>query len=128
MSGIKLNGAAIADLVNHPQVQDNLDRRAKAAVDAGREACPVKRGWLRASIHAEQNGAGRTVIMGSTHAPYARFVEYGTRPHYIYPRLKKALWWPTAGHPRRSVYHPGTRAYHVITGAAYDAAKRGLPI
>lgn len=128
MSGIKLDQAAIKELVNHPRVQSDLDRRAQAGVDAGREACPVKRGWLRASIHAERKGAGRVVVMGNAHTPYAPYIEYGTRPHYIYPRRAKALWWPTAGFPRWRVYHPGNRPYHVITGAAHDAAKRGIPI
>lgn len=128
MTGIQISREAVAALVNHPAVQANLDHRCRAAVDAGREACPVKRGWLRASIHFEQKGAGRVVIMGNSHTPYARWIEYGTRPHYIYPRRARALWWPTAGWPRWRVYHPGTRPYHVITGAAHDAAKRGISI
>lgn len=128
MSSIRIDPDAVKALVNHPAVQANLDLRARAGVDAGREACPVKRGWLRTSIHAERKGAGRVVIMGGAHTPYARYIEYGTRPHYIYPRRAKALWWPTAGFPRWRVYHPGNRPYHIITGAAYDAVKRGIPI
>jgi hypothetical protein len=38
-------------------------------------------------------------------ASYARFVEFGTAPHMIYPKDAKALYWPGAGHPVRSVSH-----------------------
>jgi hypothetical protein len=62
--------------------------------------------------------------MGGPGIGYARYIEYGTRPHLILPNIKGALYWPGAQHPVRRVYHPGTRAYHVITGAATDAVKR----
>jgi hypothetical protein len=42
-------------------------------------------------------------------ASYAPFVEFGTRAHTILPREKKALYWPGASHPVRSVKHPGTQ-------------------
>lgn len=40
---------------------------------------------------------------------YAPYVEFGTRAHTIQPRDKRALYWPEAEHPVRSVQHPGTR-------------------
>lgn len=47
-------------------------------------------------------------------APYAGYVEDGTRPHEIRPRTKKALRWPSRGGPggwafAKRVMHPGTR-------------------
>ncbi len=39
---------------------------------------------------------------------YALFVEQGTKPHVITPKNKKALYWPGADHPVRSVNHPGS--------------------
>lgn len=39
----------------------------------------------------------------------------GTRPHYIYPWFKQALWWPGLGHPvpwvgpPYTALHPGTK-------------------
>lgn len=124
MNSIQLDRAALANLVNHRAVQADLDRRTAAAVQAGRAACPVDTGALRETIHAERKGASRTVSMGGPGFGYARYVEYGTRPHIILPRRKQALAWPDAAHPVPGVYHPGTRAHHVITGAATDAAKR----
>jgi hypothetical protein len=43
-------------------------------------------------------------------ASYARFVEFGTAPHMIYPKNAQALYWPGASHPVKSVFHPGTKA------------------
>lgn len=41
---------------------------------------------------------------------YAGYVVSGTRPHDIYPRDARALFWPGAAHPVSHVHHPGTRA------------------
>jgi len=43
-------------------------------------------------------------------ASYARYVEFGTAPHVILPKDKKALYWPGAEHPVKRVNHPGTKA------------------
>lgn len=51
------------------------------------------------------------------------FIEYGTRPHIIMPRVKQALWWPGARHPVRMVRHPGNRPYAVMRRAL--RTKRG---
>jgi hypothetical protein len=42
-------------------------------------------------------------------AKYAPYVQFGTRPHVILPKNKKALYWPGAEHPVRMVKHPGTK-------------------
>ncbi len=41
---------------------------------------------------------------------YAPFVEYGSKPHVILPKNKKALYWPGAAHPVSRINHPGSRA------------------
>lgn len=43
-------------------------------------------------------------------AAYAPFVEFGTRPHVITAKSKRALFWLGASHPVRSVKHPGSKA------------------
>lgn len=43
-----------------------------------------------------------------TPAEYAEYVNYGTRPHFIYPTNKKMLYWEGASHPVPFVVHPGT--------------------
>lgn len=52
---------------------------------------------------------GESKAKVGTDDPVGRFVEYGTRPHDIYPRNKQALYWPGARHPVSVVHHPGTR-------------------
>jgi len=42
-------------------------------------------------------------------ASYAPFVEFGTKPHIITAKNAKALYWPGAAHPVKSVNHPGTK-------------------
>ena len=42
--------------------------------------------------------------------PYAWYVHEGTNPYTIRPKAKKALWWPGALHPVKSVRHPGIKA------------------
>lgn len=78
------------------------DMRRNAAVDSGEMVRSIKRRG--------------TVI--TIEAPHWHFVEYGTKPHIIRPRVKRALWWPDAHHPVKKVYHPGTKAQPFIRPAA----------
>lgn len=80
-------------------------------------------------------------------APYAAFVELGTRPHEITPKAKLALRWATSssmgfrltGRPSSAkgnvvgyafaklVHHPGTKPYpYMIPGAQAAIAKTGV--
>lgn len=77
--------------------------------DAKREA-PVDTGRLRSSITTEQEGWNRVVV--GTNVEYAEAVEFGTPPHVIEPKEKKALAF-TVGGKRvvvKRVNHPGTKA------------------
>jgi len=55
----------------------------------------------------------RTIEVGPTHAmvgtdrDYAAAHQLGSKPHVIEARNKKALFWPGAKHPIKSVNHPG---------------------
>ena len=53
-----------------------------------------------------------TATTGIVHADekYAEYVEYGTKPHIITPKNKKALYWKGAFSPVKLVHHPGTKA------------------
>ncbi|MGW6912588.1 HK97-gp10 family putative phage morphogenesis protein [Kitasatospora sp. NPDC054939] len=68
---------------------------------------PVNTGRLKQSIRAEVEGL---VMRVSTDVSYWRYVEYGTGPHIIRPRTKRALYWEGADHPVAMVNHPGTPA------------------
>jgi HK97 gp10 family phage protein len=76
-----------------------------------RRRAPVDTGRLRSSIvhRVEERGTRFYDVSVGTNVNYAEDVEKGTRPHRIYPRNKKALYWPGAMHPVAYVDHPGTR-------------------
>ena len=68
---------------------------------------PIKTGELRESTDAfEDRGS---IVVGPV-APHAVPVARGTKAHRITPKNKKALAWPGASHPVKSVWHPGTKA------------------
>ena len=68
---------------------------------------PHKTGNLVARWHKElRNLTGKW----GPEMDYAPFVEFGTAPHAIYPKDKKALFWEGAEHPVKAVQHPGTAA------------------
>jgi len=56
-------------------------------------------------------------------APHAVFVHWGTRPHDIRPRQKRALRWASGGAFRfaKKVRHPGTKADPWLVRAAREA-------
>ena len=73
-----------------------------------RLTAPHRTGNLQRSILMESDNIGTAKV--SAEAAYAGFVELGTAAHVILPKNKKALMWPGAAHPVRSVNHPGTKA------------------
>ncbi|WP_369183326.1 HK97 gp10 family phage protein [Streptomyces sp. Y1] len=99
-----------------------LDRLTGAAREATQAAandmvnhakglCPVNTGRLRSSIQAvPAGGRFRFSVTIGTNVTYAADVEYGTAPHVIVPKNKRALYWPGAAHPVAKVNHPGTQA------------------
>jgi hypothetical protein len=94
------------------------------AADAQRYA-PSDSGALRASIHADPPAGGHVrVWVGTDHW---QFTEFGTRPHTITPKRKKALSWPGGAHPVHQVRHPGQPALAYMRRATYQTRSvRGL--
>jgi Phage virion morphogenesis family len=62
---------------------------------------------------------GETVVVEVRH-PAARFFHFGTKPHIIRPRTKKALYWIGAKHPVAKVNHPGTPPRKLLGFSAED--------
>jgi HK97 gp10 family phage protein len=94
-------------------VENNLKTAMSRVVLQGeaiakREA-PVKTGNLRRTITSSVEAGGKRGRIG-TNAKYARAVHEGTKPRVIKATKAKALFWPGARHPVKSVNHPGTRA------------------
>jgi len=71
--------------------------------------CPVDTGNLRASITPEVDGFKEGSV--GTNVEYAMAVEYGSRPHDIRPREKKAMRFEKGGHEifAKRVKHPGSQ-------------------
>jgi hypothetical protein len=71
---------------------------------------PFRTGFLLQSFGGMVSGLTATWgpdVMYKT--SYSRFVEFGTAPHDIFPKDKKALFWEGALHPVAVVHHPGTK-------------------
>lgn len=92
-------------------VKRAVERTRIDVQNEARRRAPVDTGRLRSSIVSRSEGSGRSIgyVIG-TNVNYAAAVEYGTAPHVIVPRNRKALYWPGAAHPVAKVNHPGTRA------------------
>jgi len=69
-------------------------------------AVPVDTGQLKISIKVKPISGGWEISMNE----YGKYVEFGTPPHIIKPKNKKALHWGGSGGPIvKLVHHPGTR-------------------
>jgi hypothetical protein len=90
---------------------------AQILADA-RQFVPVDTGRLKESLDAEVRD--KVLRVGSRDVNYCLYVEYGTAPHVITPRFKKALHWPGADHPVAKVNHPGTRPQPYLRVALFQ--------
>jgi len=94
------------------ELQKKIDGAlTKAAIYVEKElkkAVPVKTGHLKRSITHEVHGDYAEI---GTNVEYAKYVEYGTPPHDIVPKDKKALAFKKGGKKIvvKKVRHPGTR-------------------
>lgn len=109
------------------------------AVARAKELVPRKTGNLGRTIRLGQvtDNDAQILAGGQNGVGYAAAVEYGTRPHEIVPRYKKALAW--GGNRRLSgslrsgskstffakrVRHPGTQPYPFLMPAAKEVAEQ----
>lgn len=107
-------------------LRDLLTRElASIAAEYARENAPRRSGRLRRSIGVRRARGGYEVYMGGSEAPYAGYVEYGTRPHLIRARRARALRFELDGELVyvRYVRHPGTRPRLIMAGAMAEASR-----
>ncbi len=103
----------ITALEEAPSIAGPILQRALLASQAilakytTRATVPWRTGFLVQSFRAELTPG---ILRWFPTASYAPYVEFGTKPHVIEPKDKKALYWPGAEHPVRRVNHPGTKA------------------
>lgn len=102
----------VAKLKQAPDIAAPILQRALSASSAvlakytTKGVVPWKTGFLVQSFRAEMSPG---MLRWFPTASYAPYVEFGTAPHVILPKDKKALYWPGAAHPVSKVNHPGTK-------------------
>ena len=94
-------------------VEDNFSQQGRPSWKPSQRA--IKQGGktlqdtgrLAASIVSSYMATRATV---GTNVVYAAIQQFGgkTAPRIIYPKNKKALFWPGAKHPVKKVNHPGS--------------------
>lgn len=125
--GHRPNDARIREMIRRA---GDLDARSARVLTAARQGVPVRTGTLLASIRREfgEDGNGRYCdvvagVQGLT--PYTGYVLFGTEPHVIRPRRRKALRFiPSGGGGvvfSQKVSHPGTRAVPFLQDALRSA-------
>lgn len=103
----------VARLREAPSIAAPILQRALSASQAilakytTKGVVPWRTGFLVQSFRAELTSA---MLRWFPTASYAPYVEFGTAPHVILPKDKKALYWPGAAHPVARVNHPGSKA------------------
>jgi len=115
------------------EIPPNLERRviermAQIAFDTMQAGADrhSKTSALLKSVFNRKTAAGREVGHDTQAAPYAPFVVFGTRPHKIFPKNKRALRWQVGGRNvfAKFVNHPGYRGDDYLTAAADDAVRQ----
>ncbi len=104
-----------------------IARTAKALCPVGkREFTFIGRGGvketsLKNSIEVAKGEEELEYLIGTDH-PAAEYVEYGTSPHIIRPRFKKALKFQIGGEDifAKYVHHPGTQPQPFLEPALFE--------
>ena len=103
-----------------------ISRELAEAIKSNAERlAPTRTGKLRRSIRIVEGAGCYMVLMGGREAPYAPFIEYGTRPHIIRARKAMALRFEVHGETvyARYVKHPGTRAQRILSRAVEESLR-----
>ena len=117
-----------------PEVRDQvLKGLAQVAFDAAQQQVDThtQTGALARSLFLRPDGESAWIIgHNQQHAPHALFVHWGTRPHPIRPKDKKALRWPGGqGAGTRFLFaqfvrHPGYEGDPWLVKAADNAVQQ----
>lgn len=115
MGRVRINQSVINRLGSWGPVDRDMERRAHRVASAARGRGPIDTGEYVSGIEVRPlRRHGYRIVATADHSAY---VEFGTRPHEIRPRVKQALWWEGAPHPVARVWHPGTRPTHNMAEA-----------
>jgi len=105
------------------QVRGILEDLTRETYEKAVQYAPERTGFLRRNIVWSVEGLTGRVI---SQAPYSAYVEFGTRPHMIFPRRARVLRFEVGGRTvfARYVHHPGTRGRFFMRRALQDALSR----
>lgn len=101
-------------------VSVRLEAVCQEIADYARQIAPRRSGQYAASITVEQEAPLRFAIRAG--APHAAIIEYGSMPHFIFPRTAKVLRFEVDGDVvfAKWVHHPGTPPFMIIHTAKKD--------
>lgn len=102
------------------QLLHNALMYAAAAVQRSDRAGPHYHDSFRVRVEPTQRGGQKVVLVNT--APHARFIEGGTKAHWIEARNAPMLVFMYRGHwvTKRKVWHPGTKPQNVMAMALSD--------
>jgi hypothetical protein len=110
-----------------PVLRD-LDRRMTRVQVGARAKVRIRSGLLFSTIR-KQPGFRKSyvfvdLVAGKPRLPYTGVEEFGSAPHVIYARRRKALRFTVGGRVvfRTAVRHPGTTGSHFLLGSLDLAA------
>lgn len=119
-------GAVAAFIRTDPKIQHDMSRRATNMISGWRQDVPP--GELSSTFRIQpgtRSGAGVTAVAGvEGRTPQLGFLIFGTRPHLILPKAKKALRFVGRGGVvfAKKVRHPGTKINDFISRNLHRAA------
>lgn len=126
MTGMSIQIKGLKELHRRLDALDDLGPLmrdiALSAVAEEKRLSPVKTGNLRRSINVGRVTDRSAEVIAR--AEYAAYVEFGTKPHEIRPRNRRALSWKGRGGKAvfaKYVRHPGTRAQPFMIPGAQKA-------
>ena len=132
VQGVESIRATFARLVPEAQTKV-LKGLAQVAFDTAQRQVDThtQTGALARSLRLRSDGEGGWIIgHDQQHAPYAPWVHWGSRPHIIRPREKKALRWPSGQGGKTGfvfakwVRHPGYAGDAWLVQAADEAVRQ----
>lgn len=116
---VKLDTRGLESIAKNlaPRAERLLDKAATNIERGAKRRAPVDTGALRNSIGWKR--AGRFTRIIADGVEYGIDVEFGTGPHIIRPKSKRALAFNIGGKRivRRYVFHPGTRPHPFLVPA-----------
>ena len=106
---VEVDTSALSEKLSPEKMQEVTRKGVEYAADETVRTLmmnsPVDHGVLKEWFIESISDTEATI---KTPAAYAEYVNYGTRPHFIYPTNRKMLYWKGADHPVPFVVHPGT--------------------